>query len=141
VLLLVRKFSNRVFWGSRKYVLQGILLGLAIASISGYFFRERLPHDPLTYILTATTWGFLGGFTEEPPYRGTLMKGIQEKLNWPVAWLLQALLFGVSHIWSFEAVIAAWIFGLLLGIIIRYLGIGSGIAIHFSTNIITHNLL
>jgi hypothetical protein len=39
---------------------------------------DRLSRNPLTYALTAITWSFIGGFTEEPLYRETLMVGLKK---------------------------------------------------------------
>ncbi|RLG39609.1 MAG: hypothetical protein DRO05_08370 [Thermoproteota archaeon] len=69
------------------------------------------------------------------------MYGLQERLNWPVACLFQAVLFGVSHIWSLGVIVFSLVFGLFLGVIVKYLGVGSSIAIHFSVNLVAHNLL
>ncbi len=139
--LLALRFRNKLFWGSKKKILLGILLGIVMLLVLSYLFMNRFSRNPLTYVLTAITWSFLGGFTEEPLYRGTLMASFKERFNWLVALPFQALIFGISHIWSFEAVTAGFIFGLILGIFTRYLGIGSAIAIHFFMNLVAHNLL
>ena len=47
----------------------------------------------------------------------------------------------MSHIWSLGVIVFSLVFGLFLGVIVKYLGVGSSIAIHFSVNLVAHNLL
>ena len=141
IALLTWRSRHEIFWGTKSSILLGILLATASTFCFGFLIRDRLSTNVLTYLLTAITWSSLGGFVEEPLYRGTLTKGLSQRFNWWLAWLIQAACFGISHIWSVGAILSALIFGLILGVIAKYLGLWSSIAMHSIANLVAHNLI
>ena len=141
IYFLVKRFGNQFYWGSKTRIIVSIGLGCVITIGTFLGMRSELPNDPYTYILTALTWSVLGGFVEEPLYRGALMTALTNRFGPKFSIPLQAIAFGLSHPWSLGDVLVGIILGLFLGIIAKYLGLWSSVVIHFLINVLTSNTM
>lgn len=74
---------------------------------------------------------------EEILFRGVLQESIAERINLAFAIILQAVLFGLIHAGygSLGHVLAAGVFGLLMGVLVTRRGLLSAILVHFLVNV------
>ncbi len=130
--ILREKYRREVSW---KNLLLGLLLALPIA-IPIYFFKGE--PDPLVILLTSVTFSVFGGVVEEVIYRGLLLDALMDKLDLKKAAVIQSIVFGLSHPWSWEPVVAAFLLGLLMTVLRLKIGMGCNIAFHWLINTVTH---
>ncbi len=120
---------------SRRSLILGLLLALPVI-IPIYLFGSK--PDLLIILLTAVTFSVFGGMVEEVIYRGLLLDVLVDKLGLKKAIITQSIIFGLSHPWSWEPVIAAFLLGTLMAILRLKMGMGCNIAFHWLINTITH---
>jgi membrane protease YdiL (CAAX protease family) len=98
----------------------GVLFVLVLAWI-GLFGRETLPESPLAgarpevVLLIAALAVFVAPICEEVFFRGLLLNALHQRIAWPVAILLQGLVFGFIHTFGVGHAVIASVLGLALG--------------------------
>ncbi len=129
--VLIKRYRGEVSW-------KGVAIGLLLALPFVVALNLLRGIDITVVILTLATFSVFGGVVEEIIYRGLLLDTLVEKLNVKVAVIVQSLIFGLSHPWSLGAVIAGFVFGIVVSVLRLKIGIGCSIAFHWLINATTH---
>ena len=132
IKVLRDKYRKEVSW---RNLLLGFSLALPIVILI-YLFKGKL--DLLVLIITAATFSVFGGVVEEIIYRGLLLDILMGKLDTKIAIATQSVVFGLSHPWSWEPIVAGIFLGILMAILQLKIGMGCSIAFHWLINVATH---
>jgi len=135
-VLLYLRYLDRVdpieYLKLRKNWRRGIFVGLvlSILNLLGSALRFGMPHPSLQSVTWNSIIGtsILIGFVEEIPYRGFMLQKFEERFGYWIANLLTSILFLAIHIPGWislhmlhtENVISVFIFGAVMGLILKY---------------------
>ncbi len=89
-------------------------------------------------LLTSVTFSVFGGVVEEVIYRGLLLDALIDRFGLRKAVITQSVIFGLSHLWSWETIVAASLLGILLASLRLKIGRGCSVTFHWLINTVTH---
>lgn len=129
---------------------RGIMVGLAFSLVN--FILNAIAYGIPSFNWENFTWNsvlgtsFLIGFIEEIPFRGFILQKLQERMNFWFANIISSLLFLLIHFpgWislhllSLQSVIAVFVIGFLMALLLRYSGsLWSSIIAHSANDFIS----